>query len=133
MKTQRCIPLDATTHFCRRPSACNCWCHDFSRVRIYKGKELVRDEAPDLSTPKNQKGNPGMKKRFLAIALAIAALSVTLPADAATAYMLNFTQFNPYGRYAVAGPFDTLSECQAVERQQTFQPGGSYSCDMIYY
>ena len=70
----------------------------------------------------------------LVVALAVmASLSMTAPADAATAYMLNYTQFNPYQHGTVAGPFDTLQECSNVRWKQTYTPGVTYSCDIIYY
>ena len=79
------------------------------------------------------KGHPDKMKRFV-IALAILALAVpSVPARAATEYMLNFTQWSPYQRYSVAGPFETLRECMAVEAQQSFTPGGGYSCDVVFY
>lgn len=70
--------------------------------------------------------------RTLLLALACA-LALTLPARAATAYMLNFTQFSPYQRYSVAGPFDTMQECMSVESQQSYVSGGTYSCDVFFY
>ena len=70
-------------------------------------------------------------KRLLIALVAVAAL--TAPASAATEYMLNFTQWSPYQRYSVAGPFETLRECMAVEAQQSFTPGGGYSCDVVFY
>jgi hypothetical protein len=45
--------------------------------------------------------------------------------------MLDFTQFSPYQRSTVAGPFPTLSECLTVKAQQPYVAGGVYSCDMI--
>ena len=70
-------------------------------------------------------------KLFL-LALAIAA-ALTLPARAATEYMLNYTQWQPFEKYAVAGPFDTMQECESVLTQQSYRPGGGYSCDPIFY
>jgi hypothetical protein len=53
-------------------------------------------------------------------------------ADAATEYMLVFTDFNPYYTQTVAGPFGTYQECLSVESQNSYVPGGAYSCRSIY-
>jgi hypothetical protein len=73
-----------------------------------------------------------MFKRLLIIAAAVSAM-FPVPASAATGYMLNFTNYSPYYRYAVAGPFDTYSECAAVRAQQTYVSGGMYTCDVYFY
>jgi hypothetical protein len=74
-----------------------------------------------------------MKRRIFAIAFALAALGFAAPVDAATAYMLNYTQWNPYEKYAVAGPFDSLQECMSVKAQQSITSSGMYSCDSFSY
>ncbi len=74
-----------------------------------------------------------MKIRLLALFFALAALGMATPVSAATGYMLNYTTFQPYSKQAVAGPFDTYNECEAVLRQQSYRPGGMYSCDVFNY
>ena len=78
-----------------------------------------------------------MFKRLLITAAAVAALTCSalpVPASAATGYMLNYVNFSPnYYRVAIAGPFDTLSECFAVKAQQPIPTGGMYTCDTVFY
>ena len=72
--------------------------------------------------------------KCLAVALALATpLCLLSRADAATAYVLNFTTFSPYSKHTVAGPFATFQLCQSVLGQQSYVPGGSYSCDVVSY
>ena len=70
-------------------------------------------------------------KRLVA-SLFLAALVCT-PARAATAYMLNWHNYQPYYKETIAGPFDTLQECDTVKNQQPYQSGGYYACDMMVY
>jgi hypothetical protein len=71
-------------------------------------------------------------KLLLAFALALGLLA-PIRASAAEAYMLNYIHYSPYSKTAVAGPFDTLSECMTVEAQQTYVSGGGYECDLFFY
>lgn len=71
-------------------------------------------------------------KLLLPLALAIALL-VPVRAQAAQEWVLEFTHYSPYYTEVVAGPFDTSRECYAVLYQESYVPGGGYSCRSIYY
>ena len=72
-----------------------------------------------------------MLKLLLGLVIATAML-LPVRADAATEYLLIWTNYNPYYTQTVGGPFATLQECQQVLSQNSYQPGGAYSCRMIY-
>lgn len=70
-------------------------------------------------------------KLLLAFALTLGLLA-PIRASAAEEYILVFTTFNPYSVQTVGGPFATSQECYAVLYQNSYIPGGAYSCRMIY-
>lgn len=71
-------------------------------------------------------------KRYLIALAAIAALAIPVRALAATEYILVYTNYNPYYTETVGGPFETSQECYAVLNANSYRPGGSYSCRMIF-
>jgi hypothetical protein len=70
-------------------------------------------------------------KLLLAFAFTLGLLA-PIKASAATEYMLVYTNYNPYYTETVAGPFETSRECYAVMNQNSYRPGGMYSCNSIY-
>jgi hypothetical protein len=70
-------------------------------------------------------------KRLILLAALLAGM---MPANAraATEYVLIWTNYNPYYTQVVGGPFATLAECHAIQLQESYQPGGMYSCRSIY-
>jgi hypothetical protein len=72
-----------------------------------------------------------MKPILLAFAAALA-IATAAPARAATEYVLIWTNYNPYTTEVAGGPFDSSAECYAVLNQESYVPGGAYSCRMIY-
>ena len=72
-----------------------------------------------------------MKPILLAFAAALA-IATAAPARAASEYVLEWTNYNPYYTEVVGGPFDSSRECDAILNQEGYRPGGSYSCRMIW-
>ena len=70
-------------------------------------------------------------KLLLAFAFTLGLLA-PIKASAATEYVLIWTNYNRYYTQTVAGPFATNQECYAVLNQNSYRPGGMYSCNMIY-
>lgn len=66
-------------------------------------------------------------KLLLALAIA-AALIVPVKAQAATEYVLIWTNYNPFYTEVVAGPFESWSECSRMQVAEGYHPGGGYSC-----
>lgn len=71
-----------------------------------------------------------MKTLLIAALLALAA---AMPAKAETGWILVYTNYQPFYTEVVGGPFQTWRECSAIEAQESYRPGGSYSCRVTYY
>jgi hypothetical protein len=75
-----------------------------------------------------------MRRRIATLAILAAMLQPmsALGSDDARRWMLVYTHLNPFYTHVEGGPFQSSSDCYAVVSQESYDPGGTYSCQMIY-